>query len=130
VTISRLWNHSVQVYRRLPAVEGRGFLTSTDKTAYPVGDAPSEHNARPDQTWGGALQDYGTGEQQGTMRRWFVAKDIDVRERDVLLVTAGDEAGQRLSVESVMKAADRTTLHHIEVNVKVWQGILAGDLES
>lgn len=130
MTISRLWNHTVHVHRRLPADEARGLLGSTDKTAYPVGDEPTEFNARPDQSWGGTLQDYGAGEQQGAMRRWFVDKDLEVLERDVLLVTAGDEAGARLSVESVMKAADRTTLHHIEVNVKVWQGILAGDLES
>lgn len=122
--ISGLWNHTVRVYRRLPAEEARGLLTSTDKTAYPVGEAPTGFNSRPDQGWGGSLQDYGTGEQQGAMRRWFLDKSIDVRERDVLLVTAGDEAGQKLSVESVMKAADRTTLHHIEVNVKAWKGTL------
>jgi hypothetical protein len=124
VSINRLWNHSVRLYR-LPAIpESRGTLGSTSKSPVPVTALTTQFNARPHQDWGGDLTDRGPGEQQGTKRRWFLEKSIDVRERDILSVTSGPETGLRLSVESIAKPGRVQGVHHIEVMGSVWKGVL------
>jgi hypothetical protein len=128
-TIARLWNHTARLYREPDAETSRDALGHVAAEPLPVGDAPVRANARPDQTWAGTLQDQGAGEQQGTLRRWFLDRSIPVAERDVLSVTSGPEAPLLLRVMSVTKPAAPLATHHIEVNVVVWDGAVPADLE-
>ena len=122
--ISRLWNHVVRVYREPDPESARDEYGHVELAPLAVGSAPTLSNARPNQNWSGNLQDRGPGEQQNALRQWFVDKAVDVRERDVLAVTAGPEAGINLRVLSVSKPANRVAHHHTEVNVEVWEGVL------
>ena len=84
--------------------------------------APAGLNCRANQKWSGDLQDNGPGEQQGSLRQWFLVKDFDVQERDVIEVVSGPEAPLQLRVVSVTKLTSLKRLdvvHHIEVNVEV-----------
>jgi hypothetical protein len=127
VSITRLYNHQVRIYRKLPLLESRGPLGSTSKTPVAVTAIPPRFNALADMNWGGALTDKGPGEMQGGKRRWFLDKALDVRERDILSVTSGPEAGQTLEVESVAKPANPRRHHHTEVIVDTWTGSLTDD---
>lgn len=124
MSIERLFNHTVRIYRLPNAEEARDGMGFVDETPLPIGSAPIRKNARPDQNWSGNLSNPGAGEQQGAMRRWLLDKGMDVRFRDILSVTAGDEAPALLKVGSVSKPAMRSRIHHIEVNVEVWEGTL------
>ena len=85
---------------------------------------PAGLNARPDQNWGGSLTDFGPGEQQQALRRWFLVLGFDVEERDVLTVVSGPETGKLYRVESVTKPTNPFTVHHLEVMCSVWHGTL------
>jgi hypothetical protein len=124
MSLAKLWNHKVRLYRKPGLLASRGTLGSTDKTPVAITGTPSAFNARPDQDWGGALADRGAGEMQGTKRRWFLDKSVDVRERDILSVTDGPEAGLLLEVESVVKPTNPRAHHHTEVMVDAWTGSL------
>lgn len=126
MSIERLFNHSVRVYRLPDVIEARGTLGSTSKVPEPVTSATTRKNARPDQSadLSGALVNLGPGEQLGSKRRWFLSRDLDVRERDVLSVTSGPESGLKLSIESVVKPTNPQIVHHIEVIASVWKGTL------
>lgn len=124
MSIQRLFNHKVRVYRKPELLASRGALGSTSKVPVAVGSAPTRFNARPDQDWTGMQQDKGPGEVQATKRRWFLDKKLDVRDRDILSVIDGPEAGLVLEVESTTKPANPRNVHHIEVNVDVWKGVL------
>lgn len=120
--IDRLWNHRAVAYR---ATVTRDSFGGTVEGWVETEGTPAGLNSRPDQNWAGALQDHGPGEQQGAMRRWFLHREFDVEERDVLQVVEGAEAGLLLRVESVTKPTRvRPAIHHYEVNVEVWQGEL------
>lgn len=121
--IGGLWNHTVRLYRESSADE----WGHTSGAVAPVGPAPTRMNARPDQNWSGTLQDAGAGEQQAGKRRWFVAKGMDVRERDVLRVTQGPEAGTALRVLSAVPVTTPRGVHHLEVNVEVFTGEMEDD---
>jgi hypothetical protein len=120
MTIRRLFNHTVRVYRDPAPEDARDALGFVSQSPLPVDDS-GVRNARPDQGWSGTLQDHGPGEQQAGLRRWFLAASLDVRERDVLSVVEGPEAPLLLRVESVSKPANMTRHHHTEVNVSVWE---------
>lgn len=120
MSLRSLFNHRAVAYRTTPTRDDYGG--TVDVWAETAG-TPAGLNARPDQGWSGTLQDHGPGEQQGAKRRWFLAGGFDVTERDVVAVVSGPEAGLQLRVESVTPQARRSTaIHHIEVNVEVWQG--------
>jgi hypothetical protein len=125
MTIARLFNHNAVVYRATTSRDPFGGTVETwAALSAPAG--PNGFNCRPDQNWSGALQDHGPGEQQGASRRWFMHRGFDVRERDVVSVEEGAEAPALLWVESVTKPTRRSpAVHHLEVNVEVWQGDLA-----
>jgi hypothetical protein len=122
--IDRWWDHTVRVYRE-NAADAWGHV-GTAATA--VGPAPTQPNAWPDQNWSGALQDAGAGEQQMGKRRWFLHRSVDVKERDILAVTGGLEAGQVLRVVSVVPVRTLRRHHHTEVNVETWDGALSEPL--
>lgn len=123
-TIERLYQHNVTVYRATVTRDDFGGTVEE----WVGQDAPAGSNgfnARPDQNWSGAQQDHGPGEQQGARRRWFLHRDFDVEERDVLSVEEGPEAPVLLRVESVTLPTRRgPAVHHIEVNVEIWNGEL------
>lgn len=120
--MKHLWNHTVRIYREADPDE----WGHTSGDAEPVGAAPTKHNARPDQNWSGSLQDAGAGEQQAGKRRWFLSRGLgDVRERDVLSVTDGPEAGAKLRVVSAVPVTTLRGVHHIELNVETFTGALA-----
>lgn len=118
MSIAKLFDHRVVVYRS---------TVTQDELQDPIAvwgplPAPVGRNARPNQAWSGSLQDHGPGEQQGAMRQWFLHKGFDVAERDVLEVVSGPEAPNLLRVESVTRPTAPIVLHHLEVNVTVWDG--------
>jgi hypothetical protein len=118
----RLLNHRLVWYRETTTRDQYGDVL----VAWTAQATPAGLNARPDQAWSGVLQDSGPGEQQAGKRRWFLDKGfLGVAERDVLAVIEGVESPVLLRVESVTPQMDRTQLHHIEVNVEVWQGSVA-----
>lgn len=120
MSLQRLWNHTVRLYREAEPDEwGHG-----SGAVEPVGPAPTQLNARPDQNWSGTLQDGGAGEQQAGKRRWFVSREVEVLERDVLQVTQGPEAGIALRVLSSVPVTTPRGVHHREVNVEVFVGEL------
>jgi hypothetical protein len=123
--IRKFWNHRVRAYREGAADEW-GHVGPA-MTA--IGPEARGMNARPDQNWAGALQDAGAGEQQAGRRRWFLARGVEVAERDVLAVTAGPEAGQVLRVVSVVPVTTFVAHSHTEVNVEAWDGVLSDALE-
>jgi hypothetical protein len=126
VSIEALFNHHVDVYRPLPPSDARTReLLGEVLEVFESVPGVAGSNCRPDETWSGTLVDHGPGEQQGNDRRWFLHRLLPVAERDVLDVTAGDNAPIRLRVLGVTKCANRRRLHHLEVNVEVWQGELA-----
>lgn len=124
MSIERLFNHKVRVYRKPELLASRQALGSTSKVPVAVTSAPTRFNARPDQDWTGVQQDKGPGELQATKRRWFLDKGLDVRDRDILSVIEGPEAGVNLEVESTVPTTNPRRVHHIEVNVDVWKGVL------
>jgi hypothetical protein len=120
MSFAGLMNHRAVVYR---ATETKDELEDAVLvwTALP---APAGLNCRPNQDWSGNLQDNGPGEQQGAMRQWFLLPGFDVRERDVISIEGGAEAGLLLRVHSVVPVTAPVVVHHFEVNVEVWQGSL------
>lgn len=125
--ISRHFNAIVRVYRE-PEPEGaRDRFGGVDLLPRPVDDAPTAPNARADESWSGTLENRGPGEQQGSPRRWFLDAEMDVRDRDVLLVETGPNAGLKLRVAGVLKATNGPQVHHLEANVEVWDGRLGED---
>lgn len=126
MSIARLCDHRLVVYR---ASAYRDALQDVVEVWQAL-PAPAGLNARPNQAWSGSLQDRGPGEQQGTMRQWFLLPGFDVAERDVLKVEGGPEAPALLRVESVTRPTNPHSVHHIEVNVTVWAGTLPDDEEG
>lgn len=118
MSLARLWNHAVRICREA----GPDEWGHSSGAVEPVGPEFSKLNARPDQNWSGTLQDGGAGEQQAGKRRWFVAKEVEVLERDVLEVIAGPEAGLALRVLSAVPVTTPRGVHHREVNVEVFTG--------
>jgi hypothetical protein len=125
--IAHLMTHRAVLHRETATRDrfGDTVVTWTQHTT------PAGLNARPDQNWSGTLQDSGPGDQQAGMRRWFLLAGFDVGERDVLQVVSGPEAPVLLRVQSVTKPTQTSpAVHHIEVNVEVWQGTLGAEEES
>lgn len=120
MSINRLFDHRVRVWRDTPTRDAYNDVVQS----LALLSTPASNNARPDQGWAGTLQDTGAGEQQGTKRRWYLDKSVDVAERDVLEVTAGPEAPATLRVVSVTKPTAPRVVHHLEVNVEAWGGTL------
>lgn len=120
MSLARLFDHKVRVHRATTARDAYGDTVET----WVAGDEPRVNNARPDQNWSGTLQDRGAGEEQAAKRRWYLAKTLDVAERDVLVVSSGPEAPAQLRVVSVTKPTAPTAVHHLEVNVETFTGSL------
>lgn len=132
MSIEALFNHRALQYRPLATDDERNrgdggeVLNLFELVAVPAGD-----NCRPDQAWSGVLQDGGPGEEQDARRRWFLHRRFNAIERDVLLLVEGDHAGLQLRLHSVTPQRTRRRLHHIEVNVEVWDGeIEVAEVES
>ena len=120
--INRLWNHRLVLYRNVP---------TTGQFNEPVANwttptVPAGMNCTPNQNWAGTLQDYGPGLQQNSKRVWYLHKDIEPQETDVLHIIEGPEAPLYLRVESAVLLASLSRAgqptSHIEVNVEVWPG--------
>lgn len=110
------WNHTVRVYRETP---GAGGAYSWQPQA-----APAKANARPDYSWGGGQ--LGVGDIDGTRRMWFLTADTDVREGDVLSVTAGPEAPATWrALNPPNKPARSAVAHHVEVLTERFSGSLS-----
>lgn len=123
MSIRRLFNHTVRVYREPDAQAARDSLGGVASRPQAVGPVPTGYNARPNQAWTGSQVDRGPGEQQAGRRLWFLDADLDVAERDVLQVLAGPEGdGQLLRVISAVPVSTRRSVHHWEVNTELWVG--------
>lgn len=125
MSIERLFNHTVTVYREPDALAARDGLGHVPARPALVATAPRIYNARPNQNWEGNQLDFGPGEQQERRRKWFLSRTLDVRERDVLKVNVGPEAGVLLRVLSVVPVQSVRRASHLEVTVEVWHGELA-----
>lgn len=121
MSLQKLFDHKVQVHRATVTRDAYGDTLES----WEAGAVPTTNNARPDQNWSGTLQDQGAGEEQAGKRRWYLAKSLDVAERDVLVVTSGPEAPAQLRVLSVTKPTAPRVVHHLEVNVETFTGGLA-----
>ena len=124
-----LLNHTVRVYREPSAEDSRDQFGSVALVPQPFGAAPSGYNARPAQNWRGTLINFGAGEEQGSANMWHLDRDMGARDRDVLHVigardTRSPNIGLKLRVMSVEPASDSNSVHHLEVNVEVWDGEL------
>lgn len=119
-----LLNHIVRVYREPDPLTARDDMGNVVSVHEPIGPAPRVRNARPHQRWMGDLRDPGPGEEQTRLRTWFLHKDLDVQERDVLLVIAGEETGSKWRVVSLVPVQTRRSLHHKEANCESWSGPL------
>lgn len=119
--IGHICDHSVVLYRATTTRDGFGDTVES----WVAQDGPSAFNARPNQNWSGDLQDPGPGEKQRSLRQWFLVAEFDVRERDVMSVVDGPEAGALLRVVSVSRTTAGRTLHHHEVNVEPFTGSLS-----
>ena len=119
MSIERLYNHNAVVWRATVTRDEFGGTTETwSELAVPVGS--NGYNCRPNQDWSGDQQDHGPGEQQSAKRQWFLHKDFDIAERDVLEVYEGPEAPLFLDVLSEVPTTRITpAVHHIEINVEV-----------
>lgn len=121
--IQHLCDHRAVVYRSTPVRDELGGTVDV----WAALTAPDGLNCRPNQNWSGTQQDHGPGLQQGSARQWFLVAEFDVRELDVLSIESGPEAPKLLRVLSVAKPTAPLELHHIEVNVEVWNGSLTDD---
>ena len=121
--IAHLCDHRAVVYR--DATYASGALrdefgdTVADWQALP---APAGLNCRATLTESGKLTDYGPGEIQSTMQRWFLVAEFDVIEADVLKVESGPRAPLLLRVEKVEPGTHPLKINHFEVDVTVWKG--------
>jgi len=121
--IASLCDHRGTVYRSTPARDELGDTVEV----WSALAAPDGKNCRPNQNWSGGLQDHGPGEQQSAERQWFLVAEFDVQERDVLSIEDGPEAPKLLRILSVTKPTAPLEVHHIEVNVEVFNGSLTDD---
>lgn len=132
MSIERLFNHRAVVYGSTVTRDEFGGTIET-WVALPAPTGPKGFNCAPHQSWAGAQQDHGPGEQQGATRVWFLHKGFDVKERDVVSVEEGPESPLYLRVESVTLPASLARpgqpVNHQEINVEVWQGSIE-DLEE
>lgn len=122
MSIERLFNHNAVVWRATVTRDSFGGTVETwSDLPAPVGT--NGHNCTPHQNWAGAQQDHGPGEQQSAKRVWYLHKDFDVTEFDVVEITAGPEAPLLLNVGSVSKPAALARpgqpVNQIEINVEV-----------
>lgn len=83
----------------------------------------------------GSLSNAGAGEKDVGRKDWFLDKLCDVRERDVLEITAGPHLGSRWRVDGQPdkpSAGPRNSgvFHHWEVVTVPWKGRLPLDSES
>lgn len=126
MSFESLLNHKVRIYRDPDLLASRDEMGAVSPDPEPVMAVPDSYNARPDQFWRGDQRDTGPGESQFRLRRWFLHKDVDVRDRDYLSVVAGPEAGR---VWRVLRAAPMSArgpeIHHWECNCEEWVGTLA-----
>lgn len=122
-SLTHLWDHRVVLYRVQTVKDAFGDTIE----GWVAQTSPSGKNARPDQTWMGDQIERGPGEQQAGRRPWLLDKAFsDVRERDVLSVTDGPEAGSKVRILSVTRPTHPRLhqVHHFEVNTEIFQGEL------
>jgi hypothetical protein len=80
--------------------------------------APAGLNGTLQRNPSGTMEDQGPGEIQIIPRHWFIHRDFDVKERDVLKVESGPnphEVGRLYRVEEARPATGPVTIHHWEV---------------
>ena len=113
------WTDTIRVYRATQTENAYGSAETFSEVS-----APTSKAARPDMAWSGDQQKAG-GEMQGAKRRWFLRKDVEVAERDVIEVVSGPHAPAKLRVVSLTVLTGRTPrVHHKEVNVETFTGSL------
>lgn len=126
MSINHLCDHHAIVYRSEAL---RDEFADTVLAWHPL-PAPAGLNARATLTEVGNLIDYGPGEIQAVMQRWFLVVGFDVAERDVLSVVSGPRAPVLLRVEKVIPGTHPLVVHHIEIDVTVWAGDLTAEPEA
>src|SRR5688500_10242104 len=123
MSITDFYNHTVWIHREADALPARDSFGHSPATVYPVGAAPTVRNAMPNQDWAGNTGDRGPGQQENSVRRWYLSNALDVQPRDVLVVTAGNESGTAWRVEGIpTKVGSPQGVHHIEVNTTIFTG--------
>lgn len=124
MSFENLLTHTVRVYREPDPLTSRDAMGNVPTVPELVDALTTGFNARPDQFYRDNLKDSGPGEIGFRLWRWFIHKDEDVQERDVLLVTAGEHAGKKLKVMGLLRVSGRRSLHHLEANCEPWEGEL------
>lgn len=126
MSIASLCDHRAIVYR---ATELRDELQDAVASWSPL-PPPAGKNCRPNQAWSGSLEDRGPGQQQAATRTWYLVPSFDVRERDVLSIVDGPEAPLLVRVLSVNRPTAPMDIHHLEVEVEVWNGSVTAPVSS
>ena len=119
------WNHRAVVYRPIAgSTDAAGFPTA----GFTTGVTPTGLNARPEQNVvTGLLGSSPVGDVNTAVQVWFLdAGFTDIEERDILDVVSGPKAPNRYRVHSVTKPTKMgTTVHHVEVAAKVYEGAIS-----
>ena len=122
--IESFWSHHAVLYRPRPETDPSTRDESGDVLAiFDPLTAPTGLNCCPHRNWSGTLQNHGPGEQQNSLRQWFLDKGFPApQERDVLRVESGPESPVLLRLLSVVPVTMPVRLNHYEVNVEVFVG--------
>jgi hypothetical protein len=127
MAIEDLFDHRVEVWR---TVESTGAYNEVVDEWTLVEEADRDNAAIVPAKM--RLQDeIGAGEHRGGRVDWYLAKWLDVQERDVLNVVAGPNAPSKWRVVSTTIPSGRIAVgvggHHIEPVVEPWKGELPED---
>lgn len=129
MSIEALFNQAVRIYREPDLLSSRDEKGGVSTLPEPTMDEPTGFNARADQKFRGTVVDSGPGEAQSRLQIWFLHKNLDVRDRDILRVTTGEETGRLLRVMHALPVYGRRALHHWEANCEDWVGTLPEEEE-
>ena len=119
--LRHLWDHRAILHRLVITQALSGDVVET----WAAQTVPAGKNCRPNQTSSGDLSDVGAGEQQTGHKFWFLDRRFaDVRERDVLEIVSGQEAGTKHRILSVTRPTHPQALHHFDVTTEVFPDAL------
>lgn len=117
MSIAGLMDHRAEVWR---PTEKRGFAAEVVQTLEPIELPKSGRNCAvvPAPVGTMDVQDLGPGEAPRGRTQLYMAKALDVQERDVIRLVDGPEAPSRWRAVAVAKPRG----HHYEVVVEPWVG--------
>lgn len=130
MAIEDLFDTWVRIWR---PTETRGTYREADDS-YTAVTTPTRPNAC-QAPLAGRLLNQAAGEKDTGRKEWFLDRSCDVRERDVLEVTAGPRLGTRWRVdgqpdEPTAGPRNSGVRHHWEVVTVPWKGRLPLDEDS